>query len=223
MSEVVKITRLMEDFAHSHSESRSHMATADMPARIANLVAELAISEAITTVQRGPDRGDLALMKSAWHDDAQVIYGFFNGAATQLCEVLMGGPAQPDNITMHRPSNVWIKINGDRAISESYVSVYTRTGDVQSLIGGRYLDRHQLRNDQWRLSHRTYVLDWNINQPATGSGLPMIPERGCWRNGESKTAVSSTRLNEATEAPWSYRHNLRQKSGSRWPSRTLRS
>jgi SnoaL-like domain len=172
MSEVVKITRLMEDFAHSHSESRSHMATADMPARIANLVAELAISEAITTVQRGPDRGDLALMKSAWHDDAQVIYGFFNGAATQLCEVLMGGPAQPDNITMHRPSNVWIKINGDRAISESYVSVYTRTGDVQSLIGGRYLDRHQLRNDQWRLSHRTYVLDWNINQPATGSGLP---------------------------------------------------
>ena len=148
------------------------MAAADDPATVANLVARLAIADAIATVQRGIDRSDPALMKSAWHDDAQVIYGFFNGAATQLCEILAGGPAQPDNITMHRPSNVWMKIRGEQAISESYVFVYTRTGSVQSLIGGRYLDRHELRDDRWRLSHRTYILDWNINQPATGSGLP---------------------------------------------------
>lgn len=147
------------------------MATADHPAKVANLVARQAIREAITTVQRGLDRGDPAMMKSAWHDDAQVEYGFFNGPADQLCEILVGGPAQPGNITMHRPSNSWIEVSGDRAISESYVFVYTRTGPVQSLIGGRYLDRHERRNDQWRLSHRTYVLDWNINQLATGNGL----------------------------------------------------
>lgn len=148
------------------------MATAEFPATVGHLVARQAISEAITTVQRGIDRGDLALMKSAWHDDAEVIYGFFNGAATQLCEILVGGPAAPDNITMHRPSNTWIQITGEQAISESYVVVYTMTGPMQSLIGGRYLDRHERRDGQWRLSHRTYVFDWNINQPATGSGLP---------------------------------------------------
>lgn len=168
------------------------MTTADYPSRVANLVAEQAVRDAITTMQRGIDRGDLALMKSAWHDDAQVVYGFFNGAASDLCEILVGGPAQTDNITMHRPSNVWIKINGDRAISESYVFVYTRTGTVQSLIGGRYLDRHQRREGHWRLSHRTYVLDWNLNQPATGSGLPDF--EAPYNRGSKSTNDLGTRL-----------------------------
>ena len=62
------------------------MTTADYPAEVTNLVAKLANKDAITTVQRGIDRGDPVLMKSAWHDDAQVIYGFFNGAAAQFAE-----------------------------------------------------------------------------------------------------------------------------------------
>ncbi|MDH3641874.1 MAG: nuclear transport factor 2 family protein [Gammaproteobacteria bacterium] len=146
------------------------MPTVELPAALEELVARQAISEAITTVQRGIDRGDLALLKSAWHGDAQVAYGFFNGPAAELAEILVGGPANPDNVTMHRPANVWIKVAGDRAISESYVFVYSPSEGVQSLIGGRYLDRHERRDGQWRLSHRTYVMDWNINQPATGTG-----------------------------------------------------
>ena len=183
------------------------MAAADDPATVANLVARLAIADAIATVQRGIDRSDPALMKSAWHDDAQVIYGFFNGAATQLCEILAGGPAQPDNITMHRPSNVWMKIRGEQAISESYVFVYTRTGSVQSLIGGRYLDRHELRDDRWRLSHRTYILDWNINQPATGSGLPDFDAP--YHRGSKSTDDPGARLLKQ----WSIRNTIERSEG----------
>lgn len=139
------------------------------------LVARRSISEAIASVQRGIDRGDLALLQSGFHDDADVAYGFFDGSAADFCEILAGGPPEPDNITMHRPANVWIKVDGDRATSEAYVFVYTSSEDTQSLIGGRYLDRHERRDGQWRLSHRTYVLDWNINQPATGTGLPDFP------------------------------------------------
>jgi hypothetical protein len=147
------------------------MAITELSAGLEELVARRAITEAITTLQRGIDRGDLALLKSAWHDDADVSYGFFDGPAAEMCEILAGAP-DPTNITMHRPSNVWIKVDGERAISESYVFVYSPGEDVQSLIGGRYLDRHERRDGVWRLSHRTYVMDWNINQPATGSGLP---------------------------------------------------
>ncbi len=183
------------------------MGTAEFPAEVAHLVARDAISEAISTVQRGIDRGDPALMKSAWHDDAEVVYGFFNGPAKQLCEILAGGPAQPDNITMHRPSNMWIKIRGEKAISESYVFVYTRTGPVQSLIGGRYLDRHERRNDRWRLSHRTYVLDWNINQPATGSGLPGFDAP--YNRGSKSAADPGAKL----LASWGIRNGLERNSG----------
>ncbi len=57
------------------------MPVAELPVALEALIARQAISEAITTVQRGIDRGDLKLLKSAWHDDAQVAYGFFNGAS----------------------------------------------------------------------------------------------------------------------------------------------
>lgn len=77
---------------------------------------------------------------------------------------------------MHRPTNVWIRVDGDRAVSESYIIAYSPgagdDGPLQSLIGGRYLDRHECRDGVWRLLHRTYVLDWNINQAGTGSALP---------------------------------------------------
>ena len=148
-------------------------------------------------------------MKSAWHDDSEVIYGFFNGAATQLCEILVGDPAAPDNITMHRPSNMWIKINGEQAISESYVVVYTMTGPMQSLIGGRYLDRHERRDGQWRLSHRTYVFDWNINQPATGSGLPGFDACADFRHGPLQKSRSGDR---------SHRHWVSRLCGLLWRS-----
>ena len=37
----------------------------ELPAALEKLIARRAIGEAITTVQRGIDRGDLALLKSA--------------------------------------------------------------------------------------------------------------------------------------------------------------
>jgi hypothetical protein len=83
--------------------------------------------------------------------------------------------------TMHRTSNVWIKRVGDgTAVSESYAFVYseteseteTHTGVSQALIGGRYLDRHEQRDGVWKLSHRTYVLEWNVNLPGTGTVDP---------------------------------------------------
>jgi hypothetical protein len=147
------------------------MAITELSAALEDIVAKQAIGQAIASVQRGIDRNDLALLKSAFHDDADVAYGFFDGSAADFCDIMAGGPADPGSITMHRPANVWIKVDGDRAISESYVFVYSPGAGTQGLIGGRYLDRHERRDGQWRLSHRTYVLDWNINQPATGSGI----------------------------------------------------
>lgn len=141
------------------------------------LVARQAIGHAIARLQRGIDRSDRALMASAFHADAELDYGFFVGSAADFCD-LMTGPSERDHheVTMHRPTNTWIEIDGDRAVSESHIFAYSpganEEGAVQSSIGGRYLDRHERRNGEWRLCHRTYVLDWNINQAGTGSALP---------------------------------------------------
>ncbi len=74
--------------------------------------------------------------------------------------------------TIHCVSNELFDVRGDIALGESYLfSISTRRIDGQemdTLVGGRYLDRFEKRRGEWRLAHRTFVMDWNLNQPATG-------------------------------------------------------
>ena len=160
---------------------------------IQELVAKDQIKLAIARLQRGLDRRDAALLGSAFHEDAAVDYSFFNGSAADFSAMMTGGPDGPAHqVTMHRPTNLWIRVAGDQAISESSIIAYSPSGEgadaVQSLIGGRYLDRHECRGGDWRLTHRTYVLDWNINQPGTGTALATFSEpvvRGGWRGDDA--------------------------------------
>ncbi len=149
----------------------------DVAAVLEDTVARQEITHAIARLQRGIDRADRALLNSAFHDDAELDYGFFVGSASDFCDIMTGPSERAHHeVTMHRPTNIWIRIDGERAVSESYIIAYSPgagdDGPLQSLIGGRYLDRHECRDGAWRLVHRTYVLDWNINRAGTGSALP---------------------------------------------------
>jgi len=134
-----------------------------------------AIRTTLANHTRGIDRSDAELLHRVYHDDAEVAYGFFDGPAHVFCTMMTDAPG--GRTTMHRTSNVWIKFAGDnQAVSESYAFVYSETqteaGVTQALIGGRYLDRHEKRNGQWKLNHRIYVLEWNVNLPGTGTADP---------------------------------------------------
>jgi hypothetical protein len=138
---------------------------------LSDLVAKQAIAAALACHSRGIDRADFTLLSSAYHPGATVDYGFFVGAASDLATILASAQkTQP--VTLHRTCNMWIQLDGTTARSESYVLAYLEspdaTGAVQRLIGGRYLDRHEERAGEWRLTHRTYVMDWNTNRPSTG-------------------------------------------------------
>ena len=139
----------------------------------------MAVRDTVSRHSQGVDRGDDALLASAYHEDATVDYGFFKGAASEfvplLCESQRAGP-----VTLHRSSTPWIALDGGRAASETYVIALAQgqedSGPVQRLIAGRYLDRHSLRGDQWRIEHRHYVMDTNINRAgATTGSASMLP------------------------------------------------
>lgn len=133
------------------------------------LIAQQAIATVLSTHSRGVDRADANLLGSAYHPDATVDYGFFVGPASTLVAILAGAQ-KAGPLTLHRTSNVWARITGERAIAESYVIAYAASageGAMERLIGGRYLDRLECRDGEWRIAHRTYVMDWNTNRPST--------------------------------------------------------
>ncbi|WP_239806210.1 nuclear transport factor 2 family protein [Croceicoccus hydrothermalis] len=132
-----------------------------------DLVARHDIENALSLHSRGVDRADAALIAASYHDDATVDYGFFDGVAADLATIL--SDAQKDTPpTAHRTGHCWIAVDGERAVSESYVIAYAEDA-MQRLIFGRYLDRHECRSGEWRIVHRQYVMAGNMNAPSTVS------------------------------------------------------
>jgi hypothetical protein len=80
----------------------------------------------------------------------------------------------------HTVTNHWIDIQGDNAVGESYVIAYQNTvGDEPQdvMTGGRYIDRYERRDGVWKISHRTFVLDWTTSMASKDlMGLGMFED-----------------------------------------------
>lgn len=142
--------------------------SAALEAALRELADKHEIEQVIAAHGRGIDRSDNALMSGCYHPGATVDYGVFTGPAAEFCAMVTGAPLDRPPTT-HRTSNVWIKVNGEKAVAESYGLGYRdeedEGGRMQRLMGGRYLDTLERRNGAWKIAHRTFVLDWNINLP----------------------------------------------------------
>ncbi len=138
---------------------------------LAEMADRLAIMEVLAQHSRGVDRADGAVMKSAYWPEAEVAYGGYNGPAHGFCDILPGA-IRGWSATHHQLGNINIRIDGDEARVETYVSAnhYQRAGgppgDMMMYVG-RYLDRMQRRGNVWKLMFRRVVMDWNLDVSAT--------------------------------------------------------
>ncbi len=72
--------------------------------------------------------------------------------------------------TLHVVANIVTQLDQDKAAVESYVYAIHRTpgadGVPRDMIGaGRYLDRFERRNDEWRIAKRRVLVDWFKEYP----------------------------------------------------------
>ena len=123
------------------------------------------IEEALANHSRGVDRADAALLSTAYHEDAVVDYGSFVGPAGEFVSFVTDAH-KTGIISLHRTSNISIRINGTKAVSESYATAYVEVGGIQRLVLGRYLDSHEKRDGVWRLTKRMYTMEGNTNKPS---------------------------------------------------------
>ena len=138
---------------------------------LATLANRMAIQEILHIHSRGVDRADEEILKSAYWPDAEVAYGGYNGPAWPFCEAL------PNSIrkyaaTQHTVSNILIELDGDEAVTESYVTAYhylaNENGeDTEMTYLGRYIDHMQKRDNVWKIKFRQVVMDWNQNANAS--------------------------------------------------------
>lgn len=134
------------------------------------LADRLAITETLALYCRGIDRCDPEQLAAAFTPDAMIDYGDGAKPIGETIPGLMAGLGAM-RLTQHNISNTVIRIHGEKAKAETNcVAMHiipAPDGEIELLVGGRYLDTLEKREGRWQIAERLYVMDWNRTAPST--------------------------------------------------------
>lgn len=122
-----------------------------------------AIRECLTRYCRGVDRFDRDLLLSAFHPDAIDEHGKFVGGPEDFADWAIGQHARAHLSHQHCIFNHRCDLDGDIAHAETYFMfvAMNRRGKPVTLGGGRYVDRFERREGEWRIAARICLRDWS--------------------------------------------------------------
>lgn len=156
---------------------------------IAELAAELRalrdrqeIVDVVYRYARGLDRHDAEIFSSAYHHDAIDHHGDFLGRRDEFVPWGLGLLASEWDAHTHYITNTRVDIDGDVAHCECYVLFVQRRRDGAGLDlgGGRYIDRLERRDGQWRIAARELVVEWAGEASSTSFGGTEAYPHGTW-------------------------------------------
>ena len=157
---------------------------ADVASGLQALIDKQAIIERLYDYARSMDRLDRELGYACFHPEAKADYGaqMFQGTGFSFVDMCMAAHLHFLSHS-HQFSNIRIWLDGpDHARSETYGDVTLRRVDedgglVDSRNLGRYLDRWEKREGEWRIADRIFVLDFDQTGPAVGAMFQTLGKR----------------------------------------------
>ncbi len=128
------------------------------------IVHKEAIRDVIYKWCRAADRNDVELMRQMYHPDAVDMHGgIVSGAASNFIETDMAERVKGMLVPHHLIGNILIELDGDRAKVETYccdsITFELEDGRYDMIGWGRYLDRFERRNGEWKIAYRITIVD----------------------------------------------------------------
>jgi len=128
------------------------------------LLDKQALHELVIRYCRAVDRGDEELLRSVYWEDAIDDHGYHVGTREEFIAHMKQTSWNGEQIKVrvqHALTNETFEIDGDVAWGETYVQVRdSADGELTSRGVGRYVDRFERRNGEWRIAHRRVIPDW---------------------------------------------------------------
>ena len=137
-----------------------------------DLLAKDAIRERLHDYVRGMDRMDDDLARSVFHADAPADYdAMYRGTGHGFVDFVHAAHERA-LVHTHQLGSISISVEGERAVSEAYVTVTLRFstpdgGLLDARACGRYLDRWERRAGRWAISARRYLHELDDLAPVT--------------------------------------------------------
>lgn len=133
-------------------------------AELQYLLDRIAIEDCLHRYCHAVDRCDPDLLRTVYWPEATDDHIFWKGNAEAFVDFCIPVLRSRDQ-TLHAISNILIRIEGNEARVQSYYNAYERLvkkdgsrNDVTMF--GRYLDRMEKRDGDWRIAERKVVMDW---------------------------------------------------------------
>lgn len=130
---------------------------------------ERAIRRVLHRYCRGIDRCDAELVASAYHPDATDDHGAFKGLGVEFATIATDMLRKRTEATHHTIGEPDIEfLSPVLAQVETYVHAVHRCSDADGpyleRFGGRYVDRFEMRDDNWLIAHRICIHEWNAKE-----------------------------------------------------------
>jgi hypothetical protein len=129
------------------------------------------IRDCLYRYARAVDRVDMELMKTVYWPGAMDYHTGFSGTAEEFM-AWASTQLGTMGINTHLFGNILIDMDEARTTArvESYhifVIAGAEGGGGDTIGSGRYLDRFEKRDDDWRIAERTVLVDWWKDLPGT--------------------------------------------------------
>jgi hypothetical protein len=144
---------------------------------------------------RGCDRHDAALLASTYHHNGVDEHGFTVNPGPKYPEWANAAHNAMSQQSLHNITTHTCEIDGDVAHAESYsVGLFLDpNGNTGRLLAGRYADRLERRNGEWRIVLRRTTVDVIMTGDASILNSKEFPDLGYIKGTRDKGDVSYQR------------------------------
>jgi SnoaL-like domain len=175
---------------------------AQLERQLQYLTDRAAILDCIARNARGCDRHDSALLSSSYHENGTDEHGYAVNPGPLYAEYANKVHAAGSLHNMHHITTHTCDIDGNVAHCDSYViGLFLNTdGKTSRLIAGRYIDRLERRDGEWRIVLRRSTVEVLMSGDASILSLPVFAKLGYLKGTRDKSDLSYQRPLTLTEA-----------------------
>lgn len=178
---------------------------AALEAKMQDVEDRQAIFDCIKRNSRGNDRFDVDLVTSSYHDDGIHELGQKEISGREYGEHANTAHGRLFDANLHNVTMHMCEIDGDVAHAESYsLGIFLdQGGETGRILAGRYIDRLEKRDGQWRIALRRATVEIALEGKATLPNGAALPGSGYLRGNRDRTDPSYERpLAAGTGGRW---------------------